>query len=1010
MANYTIPPGNKVAFPFSSATPYTIPAGDKVPFRFGGLPGTVFAVGSDLSLFGTASIVNTTVELAPAGINDGLVSGNLVVSKSLLAQGFTTMLFGQQALRNNTTIAAPSGFDASAFGTQWASFYTRFLNPSGFATNVYGTATLSGGVRIAQMNGFDTAAVGTPSITYVLRQLFPQWFVATGYGIPVMGYERPLAPAGIDSLVMGSTTVFDNTIRPTGIGFDASIFGATEAYLYTRTLQAKSVADLDINNIGFPHVINVRQYITPEYRSTDWIEGSVADPISTNIRNVNRVVDLIGNGIAPLFRQVPETASVDNKARAYHLDGFDATQWGTKPDGTTFIAWRNRSVAAQGFEPIELSSRFHIVRNAAYQILPVGFDTSAVGTPPLVVNTRRSFYVGGLGDQTTWGVPFVAPGVRTLLPAVFQQSQEIMGVTTIWYRVRELGQLPPDFPSPAFGIAQLDIHLNIVAAKSIPSKLQFGTASVRNNTPEVTPLWDSDSFTHFGAPAIFNKENYFPMQGDVMSLFGLVLIDYRTKTIPVPGFDAMRPNNLHKIQKTSPDPPMNVTIEVNGFDASIFGGVATKNNAIFGQGFETSAFGTVVAENRGIFPIGIPPPIDENNGTQFGTPVLPMRLVMKPEGIFGDGYGKLVLDPRTIWAPRGAPQQAIDNHDGIPGDFIDGFLNDHNGVMPVWGSVRIENKNRIINEQSFFSMDSYGIPSLVLKIQYAYPNGQVLGKFGYPELFGGDREVLFAGFDLAFYGKPTIGIVEPRNRPLFVGGLAPNVFGTTTVSNFIRTMPVSGLNATLFGQTWVQRPPPPALPNGLDATLWGNPMIAYRIRHVMPDGTDTFTMDYELGSFKDRMRVKGTLITPSITGGDLLAMGTPTVDKGNRGITLTGFAGVMGAPPVVRRINRVDIVSAGRFDVYGDPWALATTQGTIQPRGEDFLAMTLPSAAYQLRMQGWAGEMGMPRVAQGVGAVGFDPSQFGQVVAVGFGCGRQARVMRGWDSAIVGAASMTRGS
>jgi hypothetical protein len=1000
---YTIPPGNKVAYPFTSGTPYTIPLGNKVAFRFGGLPGTVFAVGWDSALFGSASIVNTTTQLFVQGIDDGLVSLNLVVTKSLLAQGFTTMLFGQQAVRNNTTIASPSGFAPNVFGTAWASYYTRFLTPSGWSSEAYGVAQLSGGVRNAQMNGFATQAMGTPSITFQLRQLFPQWFVDTSYGTPVMGYDRPVAATGFDSAAFGDAEVFDNTIHCNLTGFDAAAFGATEAYLYTRTVQAKSVADLDINNIGFPHVFNRTHYVIQSYRSTDWIEGGVADPLTTSIRNVNRVVDLVGNGIAPVFRQVSINAEVVNGARAYDLVGFDATVWGSG----TFIAPRVRTVGPQGFEPIELSSRFHIVRNAAFQILPVGTDTSAVGTPPLVVNTRRSFYVGGLGQTAEFGLPFIAPGVRTIGPQNnLEPVRGLIGGATVWFRVRQLTQLPPDFPFTAFGVPTLDIHRNDVFAKSIPPTWQWGTPSVRNNTPEVRPLWDSDSFTRFGATAVFNRWNYYPMQGDVLSAFGLVLIEYRTKTVSPPGFDALRPNLLHRIQKLTPDPPATQNVNPAGLgDQLLMSGPLAKSNALFPPGFTSDAYGQTVLENRGIFVAGIAPPIDDGSGTQFGVPTLPMRQTARPDGFLSEGHGKPILDPLTIWAPTGAPDQAISNHGGIGGTTIDWFLS-QNDIRPVWGQARVENKNRAIAANTLGDESSFGQTKVTLKIQYVFPDGQRFGKYGYPELFGGNRALILYGFDLASYGAPRVDHVEPRNRKLTVNGLNPLVFGTPWVSNFIRTLPVPGLNATLFGSTIVQRPPPPALPNGLDATLWGAAtFIAYRIRTLAPVGLDSFVMDYVLGNFRDRLRVRGNLTRENVSAGDLLAMGTPSLDQGTRPLFVPGWSGASGRPSV-RRINRVDIVSAGRHDTYGETWVMGVIPGTIQPRGEDFAQLGQPRFVHTANVLGWTGELGAVRVGRPVGAEGFDPSQFGQVVAMGFGCGRQARVMRGWDSASIGAASV----
>lgn len=1019
MSTYTPPlPGYG---PLSLKTAYTPPLAGHASLSFGSdVVGTqVSPTGISSMLFGSVLAKGPTI-LTAQSLGDTTLFGDYEIRIYRLrttAEGFDAFEDGNTTVQYGDRRVQLDGWEDTEFGLPWADFYTRYLGPEGFDQEEYGDTTVAGGVRVLDMSGsgFDSVEFSDDGdISLASREVFPDWWVDTSFGTPLMGYARYVYASSVADWIFGDATVFDNTIHVSGIGADTSAYGSPTLGLYKRYLGAASVFDLDINNIGFPKVFNLRQIIAPAYRSTEWIEGGVADGLLTSIRNVNRIVDLIGNGISPLFRGVSEGASLDNNARLLKPTGFDATEWGVKtPVDGTFIGYRVRKVFPVGWEPNELSTRFHIVRNFADQIFPLGFDTSAIGVPPLVANTRRTFYVGGLGVQTAWGMPFIAPGVRTLRPAQFQQSQEIMGGANVWYRVRSIAPTPPAFPNTAFGIAALDIHFNIVAAKSIPSAIQWGTPQVVNNTPEVKPYWDSDAFTLFGRPNVFNKKNYFNFEGSDLMQWGLVLVEYRTKNIQPMGFDALRPNMLHKIQNLNPDPPENRFLEAYGLDSPEWGVPNATNNGLLVEGMETSAFGTVFMDNRGIFPVGITPPYDAN-GTEFGTPSVPYTSYINPESVFIESHGKPRLSPYTITV-FGATEQAIENNGFSPGDYIDGFLNDHSGVMPAWGDTRVELQNRVIFHYNPSAEDALGTPDIGRNPQYITPGGKVLGKFGYPELFGGNRSVMSAGFDLLETGLYSIDHAELRNRVILQASLFTEAFGDTWVSNFIRELPLDGLDATVWGEysdTIVQRPPPPAEPNGLDATVWGNPMVAYRIRPVYPEGFDSFVSDYSLGNFRDRMRVTGRIVPMDVTMGVQLTMGMPLIETGLRGITAPSVGDTRDqlGMPVIHRQNRVSMVSAGRFDAWGDAWVMGVEHGLIAPRGDDASAFGQPRMRGQIRLDGWIGAMGVPRLAKHAGAEGIIDGEFGAAVLLGFGCGKQARVMHGFDSTVFGTAQVSRGT
>lgn len=1029
--SWTPPDGNKV--PLALHGHWTAPDGNKVPLTLFTTPppsNTLGAIGFDASAFGTPGVANKNQYLAASGWDSSIFGAHKIKNITLFPTGFSATLFGNTNIILKNRPVGPVGFGSMVFGTAWISYFNRTLAPTGIKQDAYGSPTMGGGVRQYFLNGFATQAFGTAVVTLAVRQVYPTWFVATYYGRPMMGYDRTITGAGFDATLWGDALVWDNTQRPAPQGFDASAFGTTWIARYTRSLQVKAFADGDLQNIGFPKLHNLRQYITNQYIAEQWIEGGIGDYQSMFVHNVNRKIDLVNNGIAPLFRQIPLTHEVTNNARVLYPGGMDATLWGVRTaEGGTFIAPRIRSVYPQGFLPAELSSRFHIVRNAAFAPIPVGWDSSALGVPPLVWNTRRYFSGGYTCNlQTTFGTPFVAPRVRTIGPQnPLDPVRGIIGGATVWFRVRNLTPAQPDFGWGAFGKAALDTHWNIVAAKSIPPSWQWGYGAVRNNTPEITPYWDSSLFTLFGQTAIFNRYNPYNIEGWHAELWGPnTIITYRTKR-PIPtGFDAFRGNPFHTIRNVNPDPPgqqyaIGCTLGATG----ALGSVYVTNLALYPPGIFDGQFGQATVLGMSLFPKGIPPFISDN-GTQFGIPSVPGTQYATVPSIPNDtaswsgDFGSARMTPWTIWAPSGAPPQAVQNNPGGQ-EVIDTSYVGNNGVNtsshPWFGLQRIELKNRVVTHYFSGPMDSYGQPRLSRNPQYVNVDGMKFTKYGFPVLFGGNRAIQQAGFDLSSFGQPTVKAIEPFIRYLKPTGASLTLFGATWVANFIRYPGVTGMNATLFGGTWIHPPPPPAYPPGLDATLWGRVLpsdgmfIAYRIRHLDAAGVDSFVSDYTLGYFPDRMNVRGRSVPKNVSAGDQAIMGTPTLNAKDRNL---GAATILPPAnqvpmPTARRINRVSLVSLGTLTGWGEPWALPVTEGTVQPRGEDFEAFGQPQVNRQVFLEGWEGAMGEARVAQPVGVPGLNTSQFGEMVLMGFGCGRQARVMIGFDAGTFGDVGIAQG-
>ena len=936
----------------------------------------------DMSLFGLPSVSGPRT-IRPASVNDGQ--------------------FGTPDLRNFLSIVAPTGMSTLGVGTAWVSHFSRTLLPGGITPGSFGTAAMAGGIRPVYPNGINPGAVGAASITYAVREVFPLWWLDTFFGSAILGFHRSISVPGLDATLFGDTYVRDNRKFVEPPGWIGGGVGQQAIAYAVRTLRAATIEPGDFDHWTPPRIANRSQFIRPEYAPGRWIEGGIGDEQVMSVRNVNRIVDLIGNGIAPVFRGVSPFLTVANKARIIAPAGDALVRWGNNQ-----AAHAIRTVYPQGFESFRYD-RFTNVYNAAQQLLPAGISPEPFGLAH-VVNTRRWItYAGGIAPGVL-GIPFVAPRVRSITPsAPMEPAGGRIGTAWVSHAVRSIAPLPPAFGwGGFFGAPALSIHRNIIAANSIPPINGVASPRIANVTPELRPYWNTADFTRWGRPNVFNQFQTYAMQGFQAALFGLHFIDYRTKRILAGGLDAFRSNNLHRVRNNDPDPP-GVQYVV---DASAGSGVipfpAVTGNSLFPTSIFEPRFGQADVRTNVIAPKGMPPIFDEDAGSQVGIPHVLGPQTIAPNTIgLTERFGKPQFSPLTIWAPFGAPEQARINHPPGDEEVIDAYLDRANLYRPIFGSPQVDLKNRRVLASGAIP-GAFGFPALGERPIYVRPDGIKAAKYGFPVINGGGLVEVYNVGSTDVFGQPAVVAVEPFIRHLAPSGAEQLTFGTTWVANFIRDLPMVGLQALQVGQHTVQRPPPPAEPRGMDATLWGDgTFIDYRIRTIMPEGDDTLRMIYELGYFEDRLRVHGANgITAS--AGDQLQVGNHELSGGIRTVAPSGIQALRGQVPVpaMRKQNRVNVPDNGAFDVWGDTWALPVTAGQIQPRGDDHMLSGYAALARTIAPAGMTGQFGQPHALHFLGAAGFDASQFGVPVLIGFGCGARARLIEGWDALRAGTPSV----
>ena len=1033
--SYTPPNHNNLGFAFTG-TSYTPPAHNQLRFAFGAPPGTLIPGGWDSSVIGTPTVYNLK-QIALAAGWDSSLFGTAVVTqpRKLSPSGWDTSVFGTATAYLKTRYLTPSGWESDvmgsgadiflktryiapglgiadgAYGTPFVSYVNRTLAPAGLSPSVFGTANIQDVNRTINMTsqGFASEAYGTAFVSLGLRQIYPQWWVDTFYGSVEVGYDRTITGAGFVDELFGTATVHDNRQYPGELGWDSSVFGAfADIDFAVRRVGAYPVEPGDYDRWTPPRIYNLTQYIIEAYKPADWIEGDVGgnEVLTMFVVNKNRVIDVVGNGIKPPLNQIGINAQVNNNARLLAPIGLSETY------GGTLVAPRIRSVFPAGWDD-STWGLFTNAYNAARVLSPAGFLDEVFGLSS-VVNTRRYYDHVGLADQSALGTPFVDFRIRTLDPSVEWLSPVggLIGTPTVWFQSRPITPLPWVDPNP-FGNVSVDRGWDDqFHAQSILSTLVVSQdLTVANKTPQLYPYWDSSLFTQFGAILVHHNPEYLSPEGDDMHLFGAFGVDYRTKTIFPPGLAAARMNLLHHVRNVNPDPPAVqyiITPELGETDAIPYPVVTA--NSLYPTAIDDWAFGTALVKGNGIFPIGIPYYFDADAGGQMGIPSLPNTFIigLDGEGMLTETWANPDFMPRTIWAPSGAPDQAIQNHPPGREEVMDYELGS-GGVMPIWGALRVDLKNRqMFVDNSNWHAESFGDHFVSTNPQYIVPDGLAMLKYGFPTLNGGGG-LQTDGLDESAWGDIVVTAVEPFIRYLLPQGIAPPALTTQDVQNFIRPMPVAGMLTMAMGGPIVQRPPPPAKPAGLDATIFGPAtFVDFRIRDVDPEGDDMLQLIYDIGYFDERLTVTETAYrhVVGIGAGDQSAVGTPFVaDKTRTLNVLGGIESQIFAVPKTRKQNIMEVVSLGdQFAGFGDPWVLPRVQNHIEPRGDEWDVLGIPSLLNTIAPVGWLDTVIVPTtgIAHLLGVEGWDASQLPAPAVIGVGCGTRVRAMVGWDSSVVG--------
>ena len=793
---------------------------------------------------GEPTVMNWSRTVKAASLRDTSLFGNTTVwlkHRWVKPEGFESELYGDQFISNFLRWLEPKGTPSSnKFGEHWASHAKRYIEPQGIFKEFEHLHRVGGDQFINLNEGIYGTAFGTRIIPE-RQYLYPLGIVPT-FGVPTVNLNtRFINPRGINS----------------GDGEGHEMFGQG-------------------------HVFNSRQYIRQYFIKESGLVPPELNTTWTHIWNRNKKIGQIGTRFDKFgYHQIY------NNARLIEPKGIAA------PDITvSLVAYRVREVLPESIDKSFMGS-WLVVWNSARPIGVSGIASKLKFGLPEVRNTRRYFPYITAGELTEFGLPMVAYRVRELtFDSRYTIAPPLIPLPEVKLQKRYVE--PLSFEQARYGKPSLSIHWNKVTPRWTHQDY-FGQPFVKNVTPEI--LMRGYHAAEYGHPTVFNSNQFLKLDGYGAQLFGRAKVEHRNKTIQVKGSNELR-IGLHKVIKGASPPYglQHITLEKIGYD-----GLPTE-----GYGIPKGDVGKPYMNQNVIYARGIPAPqafgeaLVQNNtitvdygpfANMVGEPtVIVMRRYLKPESIKSETeVGKPRLSPHTIYAPTGAPPQAIANH-----PIGQTPLPVNAGVK--FGNARVVNRHRAIRGYGVSHM-LLGTPNVFLRTNYVFVNGIRSFRMGAVNVGDGVQTIKqFASSSFAAIGWHTVSRPIDTTQRIRVLGFDSLVIGKHWASKWIREIYPIGLNSQAMGSSRGEQSfykpqslhvgfPMPTIPQGFNAEIFGKHWVSLKVRNVEPKGFDMFIMEYDYTAFDKRMRVTRKNIPIAtkqliVAGIDGCTFGTPDVKLG----------------------------------------------------------------------------------------------------------------------------------
>lgn len=815
------------------------------------------------------------------------------------------------------------------------------IRVTGFTQSEFGSAFIDYEIRTLIVAAISPAeAYGPPTVWYRVREVAPQSILSYQFPFQQYGsatvtfYQRVLFPQGVSVGGIGQPIVKSDIQEILAESFTDFAAGIPAAYL--RNSYIRFTNGLREDDYGLPHVYNLVQHIshyTPEadyaditYLSGELVHLKYGEPY---VENFNKQISAFG-----VYRtRFGSAAEVLNKAVVVTAQGDEASLY-----GNALVAYRIRSLFVDGFDAL-YPSRWVIAYNRAALVNPLGVDHADVGSPVVIDTTQWVRGQDIYNEMSLYGAPFVSFRVRyvdlnTLSGAAYGGGIEPSDIGSPVFRLatQYITPIAPDgditldqmkSPLGGIGVPFVEETFSVLRVRQIFSE-DFGFGSVANKTPQIF-LTSPDTTLALGEPFVSYRVRTLDLHRQGIAREAAFLIQppwvlnvgRRTRFIslelPSNGISPPTIVDKHVVYTDYPQgiPRKVIDLFQRGLEPieCTLGGqvcswsqnavVSNFNKEINPLGWKET-FGTATVSNNGVFPVWAYPSSLYGFGVpSFSTyPPQPRRLV--PSSI--SSYlllGEPTFSPIYVFCNK--EPVGVYQYSSVTNTFSHEI-----GPGPYMGRPDAVLKNRIIVHTDPYAGGedppaSFLRHKIELRDRYISVNSISPEYTGYPEVLPYTVYVYAISWNSEIYGNTRVEInpdVPPVNKTVALTGWTSPRFGTTNIENFHRHLLVSGWlsyadrnpepavnpnsSAGPFpyvprGYTEVYFPPRGPKPTGWDSLASGTGMVAYRIRHVTPEGWDSFTLTYSIGTFQQRFKIRHLNFKLTSKGDEMTALGSPAV-------------------------------------------------------------------------------------------------------------------------------------
>lgn len=925
---------NGVGVDFLFTDPYTPPPATDVPFIF---PFVSLEGIARISV--SAQVQAQAAQLSGSAVATTTASAFLKPSAELA--GTASISASGSAELTNVEPVVVSGINANVFGVPLVADAIRTISvPAEAPSTEWGVPIVGPAVRVIAPVGFLNyqppvqLQYGTATVTFSERTIFPEGYDALAFELPdVARNELIIGSIPFVDSQFGATSVglYTRSIRILDgiyefVGNPVQIYNLTqylqhftpwEDYTETTVISGRLIH----LQYGEPNVVNRNKTVSPEglYRTrigTDVTIRNNAQIVWPQVGDVSLYGDCtVTHGIRTIEvlrfdRSIERYLDAIVYNRSFEIKPLgtdylgigapaviDTTQWirgrdtydPVFPFGTPFVAFRIRylgldadqnSTLGDGIGPGDVGEH-SLFLNPQY-ITPIA------PTSDLSIDQMRS-PIGGVGYPYVreefsiircldiYGQAFGQASVVNNTPQLFTGTTAPLlevGTPTIWYRVRTL-----------------DLH-----REGIP----------RTQTFAIQPPW----VIHVG--------------------FKLKRISLN---LPSNGIAPPRITDLHIVYTDIPrvNPPQKIDLIGQGVEP--YGCISSGAVCYWGSNTEVrnvhqtiavegwkGEFGSANVSNNGIFTLWDYP----SSHYGFGTPTITGRPAFSqaiylwltnsttgardPLSIVEWGFGQHRLSPQYIFCDR-PPIQPLGAMQYDP-DTNSYFTDTPTASRPLpffGGDTRVTLQYRRVTQVDPYASGTDDHDEIRHKIELKdrqlFVDGIEPGYVNYPEVFPQTLYIYPVDWVSHAFGLTDVytdPYVEPLIRTISVAGQQSFAFGEETqIENFHRYLTPPGWlsfeNRSVLplvpnldslagpfpyaprGFTDVYSPPRGPRPPGWDSALYGTAMVAYRIRTLAPEGFESFTMGYSIGTFDQRMRIRHLNFKIEVEGAEMTGYGEPVV-------------------------------------------------------------------------------------------------------------------------------------